>query len=345
MTRKSRAALLLAGLTVSASLASPALAHHVTAAGPSNRAGPIMTIAPDVIGKGKIMFGLDLTVEDYDAFSDMQLLHFGEEGDEGVHTLDTAYVASANIEYGLLDRLSVSVALPYILRTNIREADHHEGNGGSHPAHGAIEELGNARGIGDLQLGAKFALLDRKSDGVGVSLLAGLSIPTGATHEGPQGEHGIETEFQPGSGSWDPSAGITIGKSFGPLSIDASATYTLRTEGSRDTNLGDQFAFGGAVSWRLGKGPHVHDDGTFERHQALDLIVEVNGKWEERQRIGEERDPNSGGTQIFVSPGVRYVSANGWSLYSSVAIPVHHDLNGIQNETDVRFKLGVGLAI
>ena len=37
---------------------------------------------------------------------------------------------------------------------------------------------------------------------------------------------------------------------------------------------------------RLGKGLHTHADGVKERHSALDLIVEMNGEWEERERVG-----------------------------------------------------------
>lgn len=329
-----------AAILILPALGTPALAHHVAVSGPANASGAITTISPDTPRLGDLVLAADLYVEDYDAFPDDQLIEFAEDDIEGVHNTETAYISTLSLEYGLTDGVSFSASLPFVIRTGIREAGHH-GDGAGHPE---IERLGTADGIGDLQLGAKLALLRRDSDGIGVTVLTGISIPTGATRQRTGDGERFETEFQPGSGSWDPRLGIAIGKNFGPVSATANVLYTLRTEGSQSTNLGDHLGFNAGLAWRLGKGAHIHDDGSFERHEALDLIVEVNGEWEERERVGAVRDIHSGGTQIFVAPGVRYSSDNGWSIYTSVGLPVHEDLNGIQNETDVRFKVGVGLS-
>lgn len=329
-----------AALLLPAMASAPAMAHHVTVPGPANATGAIVTISPDTQRRGDLVLATDLYVEDYEAFRDEELIAFAEDDIEDVHNTDTAYIATLSAEYGVTDRLSVNLALPFVIRTGIREAEHHHGN----PGEPEIEQLGSAEGVGDLQIGARYAVFRRAEDGIGVSLLAGLSIPTGATEELTNDGERFETEFQPGSGSWDPKLGLAIGKSFGPVSATASVLYTLRTDGSQDTNLGDHLGFNAGLAWRLGKGAHVHDDGTFERHEALDLIVEINGEWEERERVGSEEDIHSGGTQIFVSPGLRYTSANGWAIYTSVGLPIHEDLNGIQNETDVRFKAGIGLS-
>lgn len=335
---------LAAAIALWGASSSVAMAHHVVASGPSNTAGPINTISPDTLAKGELALSADIYTENYDAFRDDELGEFAEDGLEGVHNTDAAYLTTLSLEYGVTDRLSLSLSLPFVLRTGIREAEHHEGGLG-HAAHPEIEQLGSSEGIGDLQLGVRYALFDRTSDRFGLALMAGLSVPTGETRERTNEGGRFETEFQPGSGSWDPRGGFAIGKSFGPLSADASLLYTLRTEGSQDTNRGDHLAFDAGLSWRIGQGAHTHDDGTFERHEALDLIVEINGEWEERERVGTLRDPHSGGTQIFLSPGFRYSSANGWAIFSSVGIPVHEDLRGIQNETDIRFKLGLGLVL
>ncbi|WP_299194043.1 transporter [uncultured Erythrobacter sp.] len=341
-------------LTAAASLtfvlsATSALAHHVAVDSQTGESGPITVISADTPKQGSVSFGTELYVEDYDAFLDEELEHFAEEGFEGVHNTDAAYVAKFSASYAVRDNLTVSAALPYFIRDGIREAepDHamhgHGSLGHGSQGHGAATEihtLGTAAGIGDLQIGAKFGLLDRREAPIGLALIAGLSIPTGDVRERQNDGSRFETEFQPSTGSWDPKAGLAISRSIGPISLDASGVYTFRTEGSQDTNLGDHFAFGAAASWRIGKGPHVHSDGTFERHDAFDLILEFNGEWEERERINGASNLNSGGTQLFISPGARFVSSNGWNAYATVSIPVHEDLNGIQNETDMRFKLG-----
>jgi len=339
--------------------ATNALAHHVAVDAQTGESGPITVVSADTPAQGSVSFGTQLYVEDYDAFLDEELEHFAEEGFEGVHNTDTAYVAKFSASYAVLDNLTVSAVLPYFIRDGIREAEHDHGSQGhgshGHGSHGhgsaghgggtEIHTLGTAAGIGDLQIGAKYRLLDRREAPIGLALIAGLSIPTGDVRERQNDGSRFETEFQPGTGSWDPRAGLAVSRSVGPISLDASGVYTLRTEGSQDTNLGDHLAFGAAVSWRIGKGPHVHSDGTFERHDALDLILEFNGEWEERERIDGVRDLNSGGTQLFLSPGARFVSSNGWNAYATVSIPVHDDLNGIQNETDMHLKLGLVVSL
>lgn len=323
---------------------SAAMAHHVVAPGPSNAAGSINTISPDGPGAGELAFNTEFYAENYRAFSDEELTEFAEAGLDGVHNTDAAYLATLSLLYGVSDRLGLSLAIPFVVRTGVREVGHHDDTD-DHAAHPEIAQLGSSEGLGDLQIDAKYTVLDRNTNGFGLALIAGLSVPTGKKTERTNEGSRFETEFQPGSGSWDPRFGLAVGKSLGPFSADANLLYTLRTEGSQDTNRGDHLAFNAGLSWRIGKGSHTHDDGVFERHEALDLIVEFNGEWEERERVGNFRDPHSGGTQIFVSPGARYSSANGWTIYSSVGIPIHENLRGTQNDTDIRFKLGVGLVL
>ena len=38
---------------------------------------------------------------------------------------------------------------------------------------------------------------------------------------------------------------------------------------------------------------------------TLDLVLELNGEWHDKQRIAGIPDPNSGGTTVYLSPGVR----------------------------------------
>jgi len=52
---------------------------------------------------------------------------------------------------------------------------------------------------------------------------------------------------------------------------------------------------------------------------------------------------NTGGTVIYLSPGVR-VSVDKWSSYVSLGIPVVNESNGIQPEPSWRIITGVSLA-
>ena len=77
-----------------------------------------------------------------------------------------------------------------------------------------------------------------------------------------------------------------------------------------------------------------------ERHAALDLVLELNGEWQEGEEVGALIDPHSGGNLLFLSPGIRYVSELGWNTALSVGIPVtdrvYRALESDQNEREYR---------
>ncbi len=333
--RYSAPSILITAALYTALATTNANAHHVTVATPASAAGPIITESADTLKKGAIAFSIQSQTENYDEFSNERLEGFAAAGIEGVHNTDAAYVASLAVQYGVTDDFSIGIVAPYVLRYGIREGELEDGEGHA-------DVLGDVRGFGDLVINAKYRVLNRTQDGLSLAFLAGVKAPTGETRESTDGHGLFEAEFQPGSGSWDPHFGIAAGGNVGPFSVDGNVRYTVATEGVQETDLGDNFAYNLGVSYRIGKGAHTHDDGTFERHHALDLVVELNGEWGERERIGPELDPHSGGTQLFVSPGLRYSSPMGWNSFLSVGFPVYEDLNGIQNDTDVRATFGIG---
>ena len=132
----------------------------------------------------------------------------------------------------------------------------------------------------------------------------------------------------------------------------------------QDTNLGDRFQYNAAISYRItgfagpsGRmhaglpepmyhgGPkakhHHHEEPRSPSGPALDLVLEVNGEWHDRQS-GEEGF-HSGGNTVYLSPGVR-LSVDKWSGFVSVGVPIVNDLNGIQPEPEWRLLTGVAFS-
>ena len=62
-------------------------------------------------------------------------------------------------------------------------------------------------------------------------------------------------------------------------------------------------------------------------------VLEANLVRAEKNRIGGIDDPNSGGTTLFLSPGLQYVTRK-WILEASVQIPVVRNLNGTALKND-----------
>jgi len=52
----------------------------------------------------------------------------------------------------------------------------------------------------------------------------------------------------------------------------------------------------------------------------------------------------SGGTWIYVAPGVRYNAASGWSAGAALALPVWQDIRASHPDNDYRLTLSIGRA-
>ena len=103
---------------------SPALSHHPSGTGTSSTGGPIVTIPGTTLQQGKGPFYLVFEHYSFDELSDT-VLEGAAARDEHTHSLATLESAALGYSYGLTDRLMVSVLLPYVVRTGIREAHHH----------------------------------------------------------------------------------------------------------------------------------------------------------------------------------------------------------------------------
>jgi Putative MetA-pathway of phenol degradation len=142
--------------------------------------------------------------------------------------------------------LTVSVRLPWIRRTGIREAEIED------PAEPPeIFNRGDASGIGDMTFFGQYRFYNDRAARTEAAVLLGVKAPTGVTDRiNNQGEP-FDAEFQPGSGSWDGLFGLAYTKRFGQWSFDTNVLYMLVTNGVQDTDLGDRFLYNAAISYRL----------------------------------------------------------------------------------------------
>ena len=173
-----------------------------------------------------------------------------------------------------------------------------------------------------------------------------MTAPTGrAKEESREGER-LETELQPGSGSWDPLFGAAASRRVGPWGFDLSLLYQLATEGDQDAHRGDVFSYNAAASYRImgAEDDHGHDGQSHgeHSHMGVDLVLELNGEWRDKAEVNGQEDDNSGGNQLFLAPGVR-ASGQGWAASLSTGVPVVDDLNGVQ--VDPRWRVVGGLSV
>ena len=342
-------------IPLAASIASPAIAHHPTGpTGSSNSGASFVVLGPGTLQKGDAWVGSWLMYNDPDSRSDEEL---SELAGNHIHAHDYDYMLHGAIgfAYGVTDRLTISADLPYVRRDGLR-AGHHSHHGGH--AMNTVMDIGSVSGIGDANILAKYQLLN--SDQASIALLGGVKLPTGSTHKhGNDGER-LDTEHQPGSGSWDGMLGAAFGTKFGSFNINASVLYHVSGKGAQATRLGDRAQAGIALSRHFGPSEHHHNegaghggdhsDGTDHHmgaphgHSSWDAFVELTGEWEGHQRVDGVADEHSGSKTIWLSPGARYNTANGFSIGGSVGVPVWQDIGESHPDNDYRLIVSVGRA-
>lgn len=347
-----KARLLLGGAAL-LTIATPAFSDHGSASGLGQGGSSLEVLNPDTLDAGQFATGVRLTLAVPDNRSDAELAALAARHIHA-HNSDYNLNAAVGIAYGVSHRLTLSAELPYIRRDDLREGAHSHSGG---TAINSVEQLGSVSGVGDASLLAKYRLTGES--GPGLALIGGLKLPTGATHRRSLGGERLETEHQPGTGSWDPILGAAFGTNAGPLKLNASALYQFSGKGAQDTRLGDRFKAGIALSHRFGpaehhheEAPHHHDAGDGHAHEhaaphahaSWDAFVEVTGEWEGRQRIAGAIEQESGGKAIWLSPGARFNSASGYSAALSVGVPLWQHIRQSHPDNGYRATLSIGRA-
>ncbi len=359
-------------------LALPAEAHHPGGGGNTGSGGPINTISADTLSEGLIAASVRYEFIRMGQLSDADLLAAASKGTHA-HSLRSIDAVSLSVAYGITNDFTVGVRAAGVRRSDIREPGEdmlsggHMGMMNSTDMSGlmspdGINRRGNSAGFGDVTMLGQYRFHNNAQTGTSAAVLFGFKAPTGSTSQRDNFGQLFDAEFQPGSGSWDGLFGAAFTKRTGRWSFDVSGLYYLISTGTQNTNLGDRFLFGTAVSYRLvgasgsSKEVELHEYCMQPRNQlqehclyhanhdhsdmmktpyTLDLVLELNGEWHDKQRIAGIPDPNSGGTTVYLSPGVR-VGFDRFSGFVSVGVPVINQHNGIQSKPDFRVLTGIG---
>jgi hypothetical protein len=329
--------------TVAFAAGSPALADHMGPSGVGSGGG-MSVFSPDTLDEGHWAAGLRLTYTRPEHRSDAELEALSAQG-IGAHNTNYNAVAAIGVAYGITHELTVSAELPYVRRDKLRAAEPGDG----------VERLGSVSGIGDLSLLAKYRLTQAPQ--FGFAVIGGIKMPTGSTHKRDLEGAPLETEHQPGTGSWDPIFGASASANLGPVQLTGSALYQLSTRGAQHTRLGDRMQGGVALSHRFGPAPHEHI-GAHNRHHGdeldehregphhstWDAFVELAGEWEGRQKIDGKVEEASGGKWAYLAPGLRFNAAAGWSASAALAVPVWQRIRASHPDNRYRLMLSLGKA-
>lgn len=196
----------------------------------------------------------------------------------------------------------------------------------------------NFNGLGDTQVFVQYDRLYKRNTPGGLTRLSGLfglQLPTGAER------------FSTNAVEY--TGGLILEHAVGLKYVFlGDFQYTVATENDDGLDAGDHVQFDAAVARFVMPGDKNNPDASWPRRlfNALFPIgayftLEVNGTWRARASRNGRDLTNSGGTTLFISPGIQYFVNNRTLLEFSSPIPVVEALNGTQLEPDSTFLFGL----
>lgn len=215
----------------------------------------------------------------------------------------------------------INVAVPFITRPH-----------GTIAEDTTAESRSRGAGLGDVKLTARWQGLSTPKGVTGLQF--GLVLPTGPIHRkfrsGPEKGELLDRGLQPGSGAVQAVLGAyhyrPLGKAFA-LTVQTQGQFALHSrEGFRPGPVGEASV---SLHWL------ASDTITPE----LQINARINGR-----DSGPMSDrPNSGGEQVYISPGLSAKLTDRISAFGLVQLPLYQRFNGYQLAPKVIVSGGVQL--
>jgi hypothetical protein len=281
------------------------------------------TIAPGTSSAAPQTFNTALPVGNGDFVLREQFLSIKASDDPSVAERNLEVLGAVSVlGYGVSSDLAIFGMLPY----HDKELDL--------TMAGGQRITRSTSGMGDAQLFARYTVFqkDRRGSTFRVAPFIGIKLPTGDDDD-RDGFGRLPQPLQPGSGSWDPFGGVIATWQTLDYEIDAQLSYKANTA-ANGFEFGDEFGFDASLQYRLW--PRELGAGV---PGFLYGVIETNGLHQASNEIGGANDPNSGGTTLFLSPGLQFVTRR-WVLEAIVQLPVVQDLKGTALEDDYTVRTG-----
>jgi hypothetical protein len=227
------------------------------------------------------------------------------------------------VDYAFSEAWSLSVAIPYLDR------DHkHFDTGTQQLETWKFTELGDVRVLARYQVHAHDPALPGPDASVGFDI--GLKLPTGRTNVTNAAGETAERTLQPGSGSTDLLFGAFYRQRVG-------LATTLFVQALRQVSLDSKDGFQ--------PGPKTHLDFGVRTNVTHDLALGIQANvLIKGLDSGTQAEPeDSGGTFVFLSPGVSYALTDDFQVYGFYQLPVYQYVNGLQLTSKDSYALGASM--
>jgi hypothetical protein len=166
-----------------------------------------------------------------------------------------------------------------------------------------------------------------------IAPFAGVKAPTGDDNKRDMFGR-LPSSVQPGSGAWDVFGGVVATFQTFAFQADGQISYRVKNK-ANGLDPGDELRLDGSLQYRLW--PRQLGDGV---PSFLYGVLESNLVHRDRDEVNAIDDANSGGTTLFLSPGLQYVTKR-WIVEGVVQLPVVQNLHGNALENDYVLRAGV----
>ena len=209
------------------------------------------------------------------------------------------FEARTVLGYGLTSKLALFGVLPIV---NVERT---------------FGEIGTSdSGLGDAALFARYEVFrfDQQGRTIRIAPYAGVRLPTGR-------------DGKTGDGSVDFFGGVIATLARTQWVLDSQLRYDHNREAD-GFDRGDSVSFESSFQYRLAPGRVTQETTAF-----VYGVLELSANHYERDHLGGVTDPNSGGFQLYLTPGLQYATRR-WIADVGVKVPIVSDLNGTALEPD-----------
>ncbi len=225
-----------------------------------------------------------------------------------------------DVGYGIAERFTVQVSIPLV---NDRSHEHFDGVG---TAGEEFTRQDGTSGMGDIRINGRYAALVRTRHLLVLGL--GLKLPTGEYKLLDAHGEINEPTIMPGTGSIDYLFSFFYDYQIRPHKLDAflSGSYQLTTE----NDLGYEFGEQSILNTGLG----------YIANEKVTVSGQLNLRHTPHDQFKDIGVASTGGTWLYVTPGIRVQASDALGLYSFVQIPVYQYVNEVNLVS--RYALALG---
>ena len=286
-------------------------AHHGGVSSAFGPGAPIETASPLALGKGNFLI-----------FEKFEYVPFEHKDHAEPENIDTFTFFNTVFGYGVTDALSFYGILPFASKEqDCQGASDGFGDLGLLVQYGF--KLGERDGIRGLyRFGTEDSYgADYSSDDLKMSVIAGLTVPTGTTSNRDDEGNRFDMGMQPGFAAPSVTLGLAASKMIIPHFTLTGDTSVLTFTETNDGKPGNEVRFNVAGGYEI----FEKTNGFLSR---LDIIGESNFLHLTKDMNEEsEKENDSGGSIIYLSPGLRAIFGKHVSVGALIKIPTWKDLN------------------